>query len=57
MNNIKSTTDEIVGRKVGSVSIHMYKVEETDSPIFYIKSTNEDMLPLSEIIEDLLKLY
>ena len=52
MNNNK-----LVGEKVGIVSVHIYKETTTNSPIFYIKSENEDVLPISDIIEDTLKLY
>ena len=52
MNNNK-----IIGKEVGVVSVHVYKETTTNASFFYIKSENEDVLPISNIIEDTLKLY
>ena len=52
MNN-----NEVTGKEIGVVSIHMYKESTTNKPCFYIKSQNQDVLPLSYIIEDMLKHY
>ena len=52
MNNNK-----IVGKKVGTISVDMYKETTTNTPFFYIKSENNDVLPISKIIEDMLKQY
>lgn len=49
--------DKIIGEKIGVVSVHIYKEPTTNTPFFYIKSENEDVLPISNIIEDSLKLY
>lgn len=49
--------DKIIGEKIGVVSVHIYKETITNTPIFYIKSENDDVLPISDIIEDTLKLY
>ena len=49
--------DKIIGEKIGVVSVHIYKEPTTNTPFFYIKSENEDELPISNIIEDSLKLY
>lgn len=48
---------KITVKKVGIVSVHMYKEAKTNAPFFYIKSENKDVLPLSYIIEDTLKMY
>lgn len=52
MNN-----NEIIGKKIGVVSVYMYKESTTNKPFFYVKSENQEVLPLSYIIEDTLKLY
>ena len=52
MNN-----NEITGKEIGVVSIHVYKVPTTNKPLFYVKSENQDVLPVSYVIEDMLKLY
>ncbi len=49
--------NEMAVKEVGTVSIHMYKDIKTDYPFFYIKSENKEVLPLSYIIEDTLKMY
>ncbi len=50
-------TNKIVGKEVGVISIHMYREATTNQPIFYVKSENEEVLPLTYIIEDTLKFY
>ena len=49
--------NKIIAEEVGSVNISMYKDSTTGLPLFYVKSDNEDVLQLSYIIEDFLKLY
>lgn len=51
------SNNEIIGKKIGVVSVYMYKEATTNKPFFYIKSENEDVLPVSYMIEDMLKLY
>jgi len=51
------TNNKIVGEKVGTISVDMYKETTTNAPFFYIKSENDDVLPISHIIEDMLKQY
>ncbi len=50
-------TNKIVGKEIGVLSIHMYKETSTNKTFFYVKSENEELLPLSYVIEDTLKLY
>lgn len=50
-------TDKIVGKKIGTVSIHVYKELNTNSRFFYIESENQAVLPASNIVEDTLKKY
>ena len=47
-------SNKIVGKEVGTVSVHMYKDIETGCPFFYINAENKDVLQLSHIIEDTL---
>lgn len=50
-------SNKIVGKKVGTVSVHMYKETKTNAPFFYIESDNQAVLPVSYIVEDSLKMY
>lgn len=54
LNNYKK---EIVGEKVGTVAVSMYKEKETGLPFFGLNPDNEDVLQLSYIIEDTLYKY
>lgn len=49
--------NSIVGKEIGTVSVHMYKDVETDSPFFYVNAENKDVLQLSYVIENTLKNY
>ncbi len=49
--------DEIVGEKIGTVTISMYKEINTNLPFFHIQADNEDMLQLSYVLEDTLYNY
>ena len=44
-------------KKCGTVTVSIYKESHSGSPIFYVESDNEDVLPVSYIIEDALSLY
>lgn len=50
-------SNKITGKKVGTVSIHVYKESKTNSRFFYIESENQSVLPVSDIVEDTLKKY
>ena len=52
MNNNK-----IIGKKVGTVSVHVYRETKTNAPFFYIESENQEVLPISYVVEDTLKMY
>ncbi len=52
-----STCNEIIGREVGQVCVHMYKETGTDLPFFYVEADNENVLQLSYVIEDTLYKY
>ena len=52
-----SNSQEIVGKEIGKVSVSMYKDINTGLPFFYVQSENEDVLPLSYVIEDTLFHY
>lgn len=49
MNN-----NNIIGEKIGTVLVSMYKDNSTGLPFFHIQSSNEDVLQISYIIEDTL---
>ena len=50
-------TDDIVGEEIGCVYMHMYKETTSNLPLFRINTNSDNVLPLSYIIEDLLKFY
>lgn len=43
--------------KVGTVSVSMYKEKITDKPLFFLQLDNENMLQVSYVIEDTLKMF
>jgi len=47
----------IVGEKWGTVTVSVYKESTSKSPIFYIDTDTDDVLPVSYVIEDVLALY
>jgi len=47
----------IVGEKCGTVTVTIYKETTSGSNIFHVQSDNEDVLPVSYVIEDVLTLY
>ena len=51
------SNNEIVGKEVGTVSVHMYKDIKTGYPFFYVDAENKDVLQLSHIIEKTLINY
>lgn len=51
------SNNKIIGKKVGTVSVHMYKEIETNAPFFYVESENQDVLPISYVVEDTLKMF
>ena len=56
-NMIPRKKDSMIGKKCGTVTVSVYKEKGTGSPFFYIQSDNEDVLPVSYVIEDVLSLY
>lgn len=42
--------------KIGTVTVSVYKSEH-DNTHFKIESNNDDVVPVQEVIEDVLKLY
>lgn len=56
ITNDKSAA-HIMGKKCGTVTVSIYKEQTSNSPIFYVKADNEDVLPVSYVIEDILSLY
>lgn len=51
------SNNKIIGKKIGTVFVHIYKESETNSPFFFIESENQDVLPISYVVEDTLKMY
>lgn len=49
--------DYIIGKKCGTITVSVYKETNSHSPIFHVQSDNEDVLPVSYVIEDILTLY
>ncbi len=56
-NIIPNGKNTIVGKKCGTITVSVYKEKSSGSHIFHIKSDNEDVLPVSYVIEDILSLY
>ena len=54
---IRNSMQNITGEKCGTITVSVYKDINTGSPIFHIQSDNEDILPISYVIEDVFKLY
>ena len=46
----------IIGKILGDINISVYKTPDGKT-FFYIKADNEDLLPLLDIIEDMLHKY
>ena len=44
------SSNKIIGKKVGTVSVHMYKEPKTNAPFFYIESENQEVLPISYVV-------
>ena len=44
-------------RKCGTVTVSVYKDTSNNRPIFKINSVNDEVLPVSYVIEDTLYLY
>ena len=58
MSNIvdfSSYKHRISGEEIGSVSVFMYKDKFTNLPFFYVEPENEEVLPLSHAIENILE--
>lgn len=55
--NINDYKSKIVGEKIGSVSVYMYKDKLSGKPFFYIDLDNENVLQLSYVIENALINY
>lgn len=51
------SNNKIIGKKVGTICVHIYKERKTDAPFFYIESENQEVLPISYVVEDTLKMY
>lgn len=48
--------NEIIAKKCGTVTVSVYKTKDNNS-FFSIKSDCEDVLPVSDVIEDVLYSY
>lgn len=46
--------NQIVGKKVGTISISMYEELETGLPLFYVQAENKHVLSISHAIENTL---
>lgn len=45
---------ELIGEKVGTISVSIYRDKSTGLPFFYLKSRNKNMSQVLDIIEDAL---
>lgn len=46
--------EDIIGKKVGTISVSMYEEFETGLPLFYVQAENKHLLPISRAIENTL---
>ena len=58
----EKTNDEqiencIIGEKCGTITISIYKETKSGSQIFHVQFDNEEVLPGSNVIEDVVSLY
>ena len=53
----KKNKDCIIGEKCGTITVSIYKETNSGSYIFHVLPDNEDALPVSYVIEDVLTLY
>ena len=51
---INMNKNQIVGKKVGTISVSMYEESETGLPLFYVQAENKHVLPISHTIENTL---
>lgn len=49
--------DYVIGKKCGTIIVSIYKETKSGSPIFHVQPDNEDIIPISNVIEDALSLY
>lgn len=57
MNTNDNGSHSIIGKKCGTITVSVYRDINSGSPIFYVEPDNEEILPVSYVIEDVLKLY
>ena len=50
MNSIKDNS-KLIGKKIGTINIHVYDDINSDSQFYYINMDNKKVLPLSYKIE------
>ena len=55
MKNLEKSDRKI--KKCGTVTVSVYKDISSNRPIFKVNSDNDDVLPVSYVIEDTLYLY
>ena len=56
-NKVKYNNKEFIYKKCGAITVSIYKESNSGSCIFYVEPDNEDILPISYVIEDALALY
>lgn len=57
MNTNDNSNQSFIGKKCGTITVSVYRDINSGSPIFYVEPDNEEILPVSYVIEDVLKLY
>ena len=50
-------SETVIGKKCGTITVSVYKNDINNNYFFYVKSSNENILPVSYVIEDTLYLY
>ena len=55
--NSKMKDNKIIGERYGSVLVSVYKTQNSNHSLFFIKPENEEVSRVADIIEEALKLY
>ena len=45
------------GKKYGSITVQVFKENQTNKTIFYLQSDSDSLLPVMDVLEDTLKQY
>ncbi len=55
--NFRNKHKQIIGERCGSVLVSVYRTQEDNHSLFFIKPENEEVSRVADVIEEALKLY